>query len=116
MENLTTGRPPGIAAVLAAKRGSPEDVFHHFGDGSDLIVGLGNGEPVTVIDALEEGGERLSGVTIHQMFPLHERRYMHGDIDGLRHVSWYLSPANREAFHRGSAISSPTTSVMYRAS
>jgi acyl-CoA hydrolase len=101
LENLTTGRPPDIAAVLAAKHGAPEDVFHHFGEGADLIVGLGNGEPVTVIDALEEGGERLSGVTIHQIFPLHERRYMHGDIEGLRHVSWYLSPANREAFHKG---------------
>jgi hypothetical protein len=50
------------------------------------------------------------------MFPLRERRYMHGDIDGLRHVSWYLSPANREAFHEGSAISSPTTSTTYRTS
>jgi hypothetical protein len=80
---------------------APQNVFDHFGEGADLIVGLGNGEPVTVIDALEEGGDRHSGVTIHQMFPLHERRYMHGDIDGLRHVSWYLSPANREAFHEG---------------
>ena len=25
---------------------------------------------------------------------------MHGDIPGLRHVSWFLSPANREAFHK----------------
>jgi len=62
MEDLTTGRPPDIAAALAAKRAAPRDVFHHFGDGADLIVGLGNGEPVTVIDALEEGekGSRAS--------------------------------------------------------
>jgi acyl-CoA hydrolase len=101
VEEPTTDRPPDIAAALARKHGAPQEVFDHFGEGADLIVGLGNGEPVTVIDALEEGGERLSGVTIHQMFPLRERRYMHGDIEGLRHVSWYLSPANREAFHKG---------------
>jgi acyl-CoA hydrolase len=101
MENLTAGHPPGIAAALAAKRAVPEDVFDHFGEEADLIVGLGNGEPATVIDALEEGAGRLSGVTIHQMFPLRERRYMHGEVDGLRHVSWFLSPANREAFRRG---------------
>jgi acyl-CoA hydrolase len=35
------------------------------------------------------------------MLPLRERRYMHGEIEGLRHVSWFLSPANRDAFHRG---------------
>jgi len=101
MEELTAGRPPGIAVALAAKRGAPEDVFDHFGEGADLIVGLGNGEPVTVIDALEEGAERLSGVTIHQMFSLHERRCMHGDVEGLKHVSWFLSPANRQAFREG---------------
>jgi hypothetical protein len=116
MENLTTGRPPDIAAVLAAKRGAPEDVFHQFGEGADLVVGLGNGEPVTVIDALEEGGERLSGVTIYQMFPRHERRYMHGDIEGLRHVSWYPPQPTATLSTGQSATSSLTTSATYRAS
>jgi hypothetical protein len=62
VEDLTAGRPPGIALALAAKRGAPEDVFDHFGEGADLIVGLGNGEPVTVIDALERArrGSRAS--------------------------------------------------------
>ncbi len=45
MEDLTTGKPPEIAGALAAKRGMAEDVFDHFGEGADLIVGLGNGEP-----------------------------------------------------------------------
>ncbi len=101
MENLTAGKPPEIAGALAAKRGMPEDVLDHFGDGDDLIVGLANGEPVTIVDALEASAGRLSGVTIHQMFPMRKRRYMHGDFDGLKHVSWFLSPANREAFHEG---------------
>ena len=76
-------------------------MFGHFGDGADLIVGAANGEPVTVLDALEAESGRLSGVTVHQMLALRKRRYMHGDFDGMRHVSWFLSPANRGAFHEG---------------
>lgn len=101
MENLTADKPPEIAGALAAKRGKVEGVFDHFGQDADLIVGVGNGEPATVIDALEERAERLSGVAVHQMLPLRKRRYMHGDFVGLRHVSWFLTPANREAFHEG---------------
>jgi acyl-CoA hydrolase len=94
-------KPPEIGSALAAKRGPPEAVLDHFGEGADLIVGLGNGEPVTVLDAIEAGAEQLSSITVHQMLPLRRRRYMHGDFAGLRHVSWFLSPANREAFHEG---------------
>ena len=65
MENLTAGKPP-------------EDVFGHFGDGADLIVGAANGEPVTVLDALGAESGRLSGVTLHQTLALRKRRYMHG--------------------------------------
>jgi acyl-CoA hydrolase len=101
MENLTAGKPPEIEGALAAKRGAPEDVFGLFDDGADLIVGAANGEPVTVLDALEAESGRLSGVTLHQMLALRKRRYMHGDFDGMRHVSWFLSPANRGAFHEG---------------
>src|SRR5919199_6951427 len=94
-------KPPTIEAALDEKRRSPEAVLDHFGEGADLIAGLGNGEPVTVLDAIEAGADRLSDVRIHQMLPLRERSYMHGDYPGLRHVSWFLSPANREAFHEG---------------
>jgi acyl-CoA hydrolase len=98
----TTDKPPEIGSALAEKRVRPEAVLDHFDEDADLIVGLGNGEPVTVLDAIEENAGQLSGVTVHQMLPLRKRRYMHGDFDGLRHVSWFLSPANREAFHEGS--------------
>jgi acyl-CoA hydrolase len=75
-------------------------VLEHIDEGDDLVVGMFNSEPLTVLDALEADAERLSGVRIHQMFPCRERRYMHGAFPGLRHVSWFLSPANREAFHK----------------
>jgi acyl-CoA hydrolase len=98
-KNLAKTHPPTIRAALTEKRRRPEAVLEHIGEGDDIIVGMFNCEPLTVIDALEADAERLSGVRIHQMFPYRERRYMHGDFPGLRHVSWFLSPANREAFH-----------------
>src|SRR5215207_1474027 len=99
ISNQTT-RPPAIRAALTEKRCQPEAVMKHIGEGGDLVVGMFNSEPLTVLDALEADAERLSGVRIHQMFPYRERRYMHGAFSGLRHVSWFLSPANREAFHK----------------
>ncbi|HEX6420683.1 MAG TPA: hypothetical protein VFZ77_19430, partial [Acidimicrobiales bacterium] len=51
-----------------------EAVLDHVSDGADVIVPLANGEPVSVVDALEAGAERLHGVRIHQMHALHDRR------------------------------------------
>jgi acyl-CoA hydrolase len=99
ISNQTT-HPPAIRAALTEKRCQPKAVMEHIAEGDDLVVGMFNSEPLTVLDALEADAERLSGVRIHQMFPYRERRYMHGAFSGLRHVSWFLSPANREAFHK----------------
>jgi acyl-CoA hydrolase len=99
-KNPAKTHPPTIRAALTKKRRRPEAVLEHIGEGDDIIVGMFNCEPLTVIDALEADAGRLSEVRIHQMFPYRERRYMHGDFPGLRHVSWFLSPANREAFHK----------------
>jgi acyl-CoA hydrolase len=93
--------PPTIRASLTEKRCQPEAVLEHIGEGDDVIVGMFNSEPLSVITALEANAARLSGVRLHQMFPYRERPYMHGVFPGLRHVSWFLSPANREAFHKG---------------
>src|SRR5919112_3670713 len=99
VRNHVKSPPPTIRAALSKKRRRPEAVLEHIGEGDDLIVGMFNSEPLTVIDAIEANAERLSGVRLHQMLPFRERRYMHGAFPGLRHVSWFLSPANREAFH-----------------
>ncbi len=90
-----------IAAALAAKRRPAEEVLAHVAVGGDVIVGLGNGEPKTVIDALEAGAGRLEEVRLHQMLPLRNRPYIEGEVKGLRHVSWFLSPHDKAAFHRG---------------
>jgi len=94
-------QPPTIEAMLAEKRREPEDVLDLIPEDADVIVGLGNGEPVTVLDEIEAHAEQLSDVRIHQMLSLRERRHMRGELPNLRHVSWFLSPANREAFRKG---------------
>ncbi len=67
-----------------------------------MIVPLANGEPVGLIDALEEHADELAGVRVHQMHALHERPYIHGAYgDHLRHVSYFLSSATREAYACG---------------
>jgi acyl-CoA hydrolase len=82
--------------------GPPEAVLEHVPARADIIVPMANGEPVAVLDALEAHHERLTAVRIHQMHALHERAYIHGRCgDHLRHVSYFLSPATREAFWAG---------------
>jgi acyl-CoA hydrolase len=90
-----------ISATIEEKRRLPEDVLAHIPVGGDLIVGLGNGEPKTVIDAIEANSDRLNEVRLHQMLALRDRPYIEGEVEGLRHVSWFLSPHDKAAFHRG---------------
>ncbi len=93
--------PPAIAQELAAKRCTADAVLRHIAPGSELLVGVANGEPATVVDAIEAAADGLRDVRMHQMFPLRQRRYIDGAFPGLRHVSWFLSPPDREAFQRG---------------
>jgi acyl-CoA hydrolase len=93
--------PADISSALAAKRSTAEAVLDLIEPGADLICGLGNAEPATVMDAIEAGADGLSHVRIHQMLPLRDRDYIEGKVDNLRHVSWFLSPHDKESFHRG---------------
>jgi len=90
-----------IGAALVAKRRSADAVLGCIESQADVIVGLGNGEPVTVLDAIEREAHSLDGVRLHQMLPLRDRPYINGEVPGLTHVSWFLSPHNKDAFHRG---------------
>src|SRR4051812_48706278 len=77
-------------------------LLDHLIDRADVVVPMANGEPVGLLDALEDGNERLAGVRIHQMHALHDRPYIRGVYgDRLRHVSYFLSEATREAFWAG---------------
>src|SRR6476660_9346881 len=69
--------------------------------GGDVIVPLGNGEPVMLLDAIEAHAAELGEVRVHQMHALHDRPYLHGAHASLRHVSYFLSHVTRPCFHAG---------------
>jgi acyl-CoA hydrolase len=91
----------GVCEAIAAKRQPPEAVLPHLAADSDAIVGLGNGEPKTVVDAIEAAAGQIGSLRLHQMLPLRERPYIEGEVVGLRHVSWFLSRYDKDAFARG---------------
>jgi acyl-CoA hydrolase len=77
-------------------------VLDHIGPGTDVIVPLANGEPTTLLDAVEAGADRLEGVRVHQMHSLYDRPYLDGRHgDRLRHVSYFLSHVTRPHYHAG---------------
>ena len=77
-------------------------VLDHVKPGMEVIVPLANGEPQTVVDALDAGAGDLEGVTVHQMHTLRDRPYLHGAYgDRFRHVSYFLSHVTRPAFRNG---------------
>jgi acyl-CoA hydrolase len=91
-----------MATDLTTERGAAPAaaVLDHVSDRADVIVPLANGEPVSVLDALEAGAERFRGVRVHQMHALHDRPYLHGGLrEHLLHVSYFLSPVTRPAFY-----------------
>ena len=77
-------------------------VLEHIGRNADLIVPLANGEPVTLLDAIESHADDLTGVRVHQMHALRDRPYLHGTHRGrLDHVSYFLSNVTRPCFRAG---------------
>jgi acyl-CoA hydrolase len=79
---------------------APEAVLRLIEDDADLIVPLANGEPVSVLDAIEANAQRFTGVKVHQMHALHDRPYLHGTMrEHLLHMSYFLSAVTRPAFH-----------------
>ena len=87
---------------ISSKATSTEAVLAHIEPGADIMMPNANGEPVELVDTLEEHAEQLRGVRIHQLRALRERRYINGELgDNLRYVSYLLSPARRKEFLAG---------------
>ena len=77
-------------------------VLDHIVPGTEIVVPLANGEPQTVLDAVDAAGPSLEGITVHQMHTLRDRPYLHAAYgDRLRHVSYFLSHVTRPAFRAG---------------
>jgi len=81
---------------------TPSAVLEHIHPGTDLIVPLANGEPVTLFDAIEANAGELHDVKVHQMHAVHDRPYLHGAFgSNLRHISYFLSHVTRQPFRDG---------------
>ncbi|MDN7243216.1 acetyl-CoA hydrolase/transferase C-terminal domain-containing protein [Planococcus sp. N028] len=80
------------------KKLNTQDLVGLIEPGADIIVPIANGEPIRLLDLLEENVEQLSGVTIHQMLALRPRPYIAGQFDQLKHVSYFLSGATRKVY------------------
>ncbi len=81
---------------------SADAVVEHIGANADIILPIANGEPVTLMDAVEANAERWFGVRVHQMHAVHDRPYLHAKFgDNLRHISYFLSNVTRPCFAAG---------------
>ncbi|HZP28015.1 MAG TPA: acetyl-CoA hydrolase/transferase C-terminal domain-containing protein [Acidimicrobiia bacterium] len=93
---------PGAAGPAPRASIDADAVLDHLSPGTNVIVPLAAGEPVTVVDAIERAADRLDRVTVHQMHGLHDRPFLHGCHTGrLEYLSYFLSPVTRAAFHEG---------------
>ena len=95
---------------MSDAQNQPSDVIDLLDANTRIIVPLANGEPTAVLDAIEDavaadmaaGTDRFSGLRVHQMHALHERRYLAADFGTrLRHISYFLSHITRPHFRNG---------------
>lgn len=82
--------------------GTIRDLLPLIEPGADLIVAMAVGEPDEALAMLEREHAQLDGVRVHQMHASERRPSMDGAYpEHLRHVSYFLSAATREAFQAG---------------
>jgi len=82
------------------KKLNPQEVIGLIDKGADIIIPIANGEPVRLLDILEENAEKLESVRIHQLLALRSRRYIQGEFEQLKHVSYFLSGATRKVYQQ----------------
>ena len=88
----------------AAPARAADAVLSHVRPGSDLIVPTANGEPVTLLDAVEAAAAagEVDGLRVHQVFALRDRPHHAGTYgDRMRHVSYFLSHAMKDHYEAG---------------
>lgn len=84
------------------KRLSTEEIIGFIDKEADIIISLAAGEPILLLDILEQNYRKLENVKVHQMLPIRQRDYMLGEMKGhLSHVSYFLSGVNRKAYEQG---------------
>lgn len=93
-----------ISSQIRSRYADPEALLDHIHPGTALVIPLAAGEPVALLDVVEQAaaGGKLDGVRVRQMHAARDRGYMDGRYgDDLRHVSYFLSAATRRHFAAG---------------
>ncbi len=102
LPRVTAASDPSPASPGAGAGGRPEDVLALLRPGADVIVAMAAGEPSDVLEVLEREYLSLERVRIHQMHAMQHRPSMDGERSAhLRHVSYFLTAANRDAYASG---------------
>lgn len=100
----------GVSSYVTEAPNRPEDVLEHVQAETQIIVPLGNGEPTAVLDAIEDavasdmeiGAHRYTGIRVHQMHAIHDRRYLAGEFgERMKNISYFLSHVTRPHFRNG---------------
>ncbi|MFZ5898974.1 MAG: acetyl-CoA hydrolase/transferase family protein [Bacillota bacterium] len=82
----------------------PEEAVQLIESETNVVVPLGCGEPVVLLDAMVQRRHTLRNVRIHQMLPLHEAEYLKPGMERhFRHVSWLTSDVTRPGVQAGRA-------------
>jgi acyl-CoA hydrolase len=103
------GLPAGtLRAMTGSQLPSPHDgwvadrLLELIGRRGDVVVGMGNGEPVGLMGLADHWHEYFREVRFHQMHALEPWPYTLGERPGMRHVAYFLGhPEIRESFRRG---------------
>jgi acyl-CoA hydrolase len=83
------------------KEKSPSEILSILSNYKDIIVGMANGEPDTILNMIDEHPNVFSEVKIHQMLEMKNRRYFQGDFPAIRYVSYFMGAHSRKAFSNG---------------
>ena len=90
------------ALAIPLPAASPAAVLEHIRPGMDIIAQSDNGEPVTVLDAIEAAAGSLDNVRVHQALAVRDRPYHAGAFgDRLRHISYFLTLTLRQHLEKG---------------
>ncbi|MGQ9556854.1 MAG: acetyl-CoA hydrolase/transferase family protein [Desulfurispora sp.] len=95
------GRKAARELYLARVTG-PDQAVQLIQSGHNVVLPMGCGEPLALVEALTRRAAQLQDVKIHQMLPLRRPPYLKPELAGhLRHVSWFNSEGNRQAVNEG---------------
>jgi len=93
--------------IGAKRHGDAEGFLELVARHRDVVVPLANGEPDALMRAVDGSGARLRDVRIHQMHALRDRAAIRGELPGVRHVAYFLSPVTRRAYAAGTVDFTP---------